>query len=65
MLALGLTCGIAASVLFNVGIALQALEARTAPRREGLRVSLLARLLQRPRWIAGLLLGGLGAPSSR
>jgi drug/metabolite transporter (DMT)-like permease len=61
MLALGLTCGIAASILFNVGIALQALEARTAPRREGLRVSLLARLLRRPRWIAGLLLGGLGA----
>lgn len=62
MLAVGLICGIAASVLFNVGIALQALEARTAPRREGLRVSLLAGLLRRPRWLAGLLLGGLGVP---
>lgn len=62
MLAVGLTSGILASVLFNVGIALQALEARSAPRREGLRISLLARLLRRPRWIAGLLLGGLGVP---
>jgi drug/metabolite transporter (DMT)-like permease len=62
MLALGLACGIAASVLFNLGIALQALEARSAPREEGLRLSLLARLLRRPRWIAGLLLGALGVP---
>ncbi|HEV7563305.1 MAG TPA: DMT family transporter [Solirubrobacterales bacterium] len=62
MLALGLLCGIAASVLFNLGIALQALEARSAPRGEGLRLSLLRRLLRRPRWIAGLLLGALGVP---
>jgi drug/metabolite transporter (DMT)-like permease len=62
MLALGLICGIAASVLFNLGIALQAIEARSAPKEEGLRVSLLVRLLRRPRWIAGLLLGALGVP---
>jgi uncharacterized membrane protein len=62
MLAAGLICGIAASVLFNVGIALQALEARAAPAEDGLRVSLLAWLLRRPRWIAGLLLGLLGLP---
>ena len=52
MLAVGLLSGVLASALFNVGIALQALEARTAPRREGLRASLLVRLLRRPRWIA-------------
>jgi drug/metabolite transporter (DMT)-like permease len=61
MLAIGLTCGLLASVLFNVGIALQALEARDTPRDEGMRASLLVTLLRRPRWVAGLLLGGLGA----
>ncbi len=60
MLAIGLSCGLVASVLFNVGVALQALEARSTPPAEGLRVSLLTRLLRRPRWLVGLLLGGLG-----
>jgi len=62
MSAIGLLCGIVASVLFNVGIALQAIEARRAPADEGLRVSLLARLLTRPLWVGGLLLGALGLP---
>ncbi|MFN8164002.1 MAG: hypothetical protein U0R26_09300 [Solirubrobacterales bacterium] len=62
MLATGILCGIAASLLFNVGIALQAIEARTAPPEEGLRFSLLERLARRPRWLLGLLLGGLGVP---
>lgn len=62
MLAVGLLCGIAASLLFNVGIALQAIEARAAPAEESLRVSLLIGLLRRPRWVAGLLLGALGVP---
>ena len=60
MLAVGLLCGLAASVLFNVGIALQAIEARREPVEEGLRLTLLERLLRRPRWVAGLLLGGVG-----
>lgn len=60
MLAIGLPCGLLASVLFNVGIALQALEAKATPRKEGLRAALLMRLLRRPRWVTGLLLGGLG-----
>src|SRR5882672_8552266 len=60
MLAIGLPCGLLASVLFNVGIALQALEARATPAEEGLHASLLVRLLGRPRWVIGLLLGGLG-----
>jgi uncharacterized membrane protein len=60
MLAIGLACGLVASILFNVGVALQALEARATPCAEGLHVSLLRRLLRRPRWVLGLLLGGLG-----
>ncbi len=62
MLAAGLICAVAASVLFNLGIALQALEARAAPKGEGLHVSLLVTLVRRRRWLAGLLLGALGVP---
>lgn len=60
MLAVGLACGLIASVLFNVGVALQALEAKATPAEEGLHVSLLVRLLHRRRWLLGLLLGALG-----
>jgi len=49
MLAIGLLFGLLASILFNVGIALQALEARATPPEEGLRLSLLMRLLRRRR----------------
>jgi len=58
--ALGLTAALVASVLFNVGIALQGIEARATPKSLGLRVSLLGRLLRRPRWILGWLLGIVG-----
>ena len=51
---------VAASALFNLGIALQGLEARQTPRELGLRLSLLTLLLRRPRWLLGLLLGFLG-----
>ena len=60
MLWLGLTAAVTASVLFNVGIVLQALDARVAPRELGLRLALLRRLLSRPRWVVGLLLGLIG-----
>ena len=56
----GLLAALSAGVLFNVGSALQALDAREAPADEGLRLRLLTRLVRRRRWIAGLLLGGLG-----
>jgi len=62
MLAIGLLSGLAASALFNVGVGLQALEARAAPPDLGLRPALLLRLLRRPRWLWGLALGGLGVP---
>ncbi len=60
MFALGLGAALVASVLFNVGIALQGLEARDAPRSLSLRFSLLPRLLKRRRWILGWLLGVIG-----
>jgi drug/metabolite transporter (DMT)-like permease len=60
MVVLGLVAAAAASVAFNVGVVLQAADARLEPEREGLRLSLLANLAQRRRWIAGFLLGGIG-----
>jgi drug/metabolite transporter (DMT)-like permease len=60
VLALGLASALAASALFNVGIVLQALDARAAPRELGLRLALLRRLLARPRWLLGWLLGVAG-----
>jgi drug/metabolite transporter (DMT)-like permease len=60
VVALGLLAAVAASVAFNVGIVLQAADARVEPASEGLRLSLLAHLVRRRRWIVGLLLGGVG-----
>src|SRR4051812_30795130 len=60
MLALGLLAALAASTLFNIGMALQALEARAAPRSLALEASLLLRLLRRPLWLVGSALGVLG-----
>jgi drug/metabolite transporter (DMT)-like permease len=62
MLAAGLIAGIVASVLFNLGIALQAIEARRAPLAEGLRVSLIWDLLHRRLWVTGLGIEWLGVP---
>jgi len=56
-LTLALAAALAASSLYSVGLALQALEARLAPREERLRLSLLRRLASRPRWLAGTALG--------
>ena len=60
MFFLGLASALVASALFNVGIALQGLEARAVPRSYSLRPSLLARLLRRPRWLLGFALGIIG-----
>jgi drug/metabolite transporter (DMT)-like permease len=60
VVALGLLAAVAASVAFNVGIVLQAADARREPADEGLRLSLLTHLARRRRWIAGLLLGAVG-----
>jgi len=60
MVLLGLAAAAAASVAFNVGIVLQAQDARLAPPAQGLRLSLIANLARRRRWIVGFLLGGVG-----
>lgn len=44
---------LAASLLYSVGAALQALEAQRAPPEDALRASLLRRLVGRPVWIGG------------
>jgi len=61
-LALGLGVACTASAFYDVAVALQALDARAVPASHSLRLSLLARLARRPRWVAGLLLGLLGFP---
>jgi drug/metabolite transporter (DMT)-like permease len=60
MLATGLIAALAAAFCFNVGVALQALEARDAPAERSMRLSLLAALARRPRWAVGIVLAGLG-----
>ena len=57
---LGLTAALLASACFNVGVVLQALEARDEPKSLELRLSLLAVLLRRRRWLLGLALGLIG-----
>lgn len=59
---LGALAGAAASLLYNLGVALQALEAREMPAEAGARVGLLARLARRPRWLAGAGLNVAGWP---
>src|SRR5436309_14976958 len=59
---LGLLLALAASALFNVAVAVQALDARALPRELSLRPELLRRLLRRRRWRIGMLLAILGWP---
>jgi drug/metabolite transporter (DMT)-like permease len=60
MFLLGLAAAIVAAILFNLGIALQALEARRSPKSLSLKVGLLGHLLQRPLWLLGAALGIIG-----
>ena len=62
MVLLGVAAGLAASAAYNGGVVLQALEARETPRERGLRVSLLAALCRRKRWLLGTGLSILGFP---
>jgi len=59
---LGALAACAASSMYNLGVALQAIEAREVPPDRGLRPTLVARLARRPRWLAGTALGVLGWP---
>lgn len=57
---LGSLAAVVSSLMFNVGLALQALEARGTPRKLGLRLGLVGLLLRRPRWLVGQILGTAG-----
>ena len=59
-LVVGLVAALAASLLFNLGLVLQALEARREPPALALRLRLVVDLLRRWRWTAGLALGLVG-----
>ncbi len=61
-LVLGIGAAVGASTFYSLGIALQALDAREAPREEHLRVALVWGLLRRARWLAGTGLSILGWP---
>ena len=60
--AVGFVIAIAAAACYDTGYALQALEARRAPRRHAMRLSLLAHLFTRRRWLAATALSLLGFP---
>lgn len=62
MLALGILAAVAASVLYNTSIALQAIEVREVPAEHSLRVSLIGRLLRNRRWLGATGLGLIGWP---
>jgi drug/metabolite transporter (DMT)-like permease len=58
----GMLLAFGASALFNVAVAVQALDARTVPHDHSLRISLLRQLARRPRWRLGVALAVLGWP---
>jgi drug/metabolite transporter (DMT)-like permease len=58
----GVALAAVASVLFNLAIVIQAQEAREVHRDAGVQVGLLLRLVRRPRWLLGTLLGLLAFP---
>lgn len=60
MFFLGLVTAAAASAALNVGVVLQAVDAREAPSQDSLRISLLTRLARRKWWMIGFLLTGIG-----
>jgi len=59
-LALGVLAALAASALYAVAVALQALEARAVPVEHSQRFSLLRKLARRPRWLGGTAIGLAG-----
>lgn len=57
----GIAVALGASACYECAYVVQALEARRAGTGAVLQASLLARLLRRPRWVAGTALAGAGA----
>lgn len=61
-LVFGVLLAVVASSCFNLAIVVQATEARGVSREHALKLSLLAQLAKRRRWLAGLALGALAVP---
>jgi hypothetical protein len=61
-LLIGIALAAAASTLYSLGIAVQALDARDASHKDALRISLLAHLATRVRWLFGTGMTVLGWP---
>jgi hypothetical protein len=61
-LILGIVAAIAASALYSLGVALQAMDAKRTPHTEHLHPTLALNLLRRARWLAGTGLSLLGWP---
>jgi hypothetical protein len=64
-LLIGVVLATGASTLYSLGIAVQALDARDASHRHTLRISLLAHLVTRARWLLGTPRARAGASSWR
>jgi hypothetical protein len=61
-LVLGIGAAVAASTLYSLGIALQAMDAKDSPHGEHLRLALVWGLIRRARWLLGTSLSILGWP---
>jgi hypothetical protein len=61
-LLLGIAAAAAASTLYSLGIAVQALDARATDRMHSMRITLLAHLARQGRWLAGTAMTILGWP---
>src|ERR1700722_4891430 len=59
---LGIVAAIAASTLYSLGVALQAMDAKRTPHTEHLHPALALDLIRRARWLAGTGLSMLGWP---
>ncbi|MGI8931172.1 MAG: hypothetical protein ACR2FK_02160 [Sphingomicrobium sp.] len=59
---LGAVAALAATALFSAGLVLQAIETRQVDPHHSLHLSLIARLIARPRWLLGTSLMILGYP---
>ncbi|MGN6254483.1 MAG: hypothetical protein ACTHO8_05815 [Solirubrobacterales bacterium] len=60
MMLIGVLTAVLSSFALNVGVVLQALDARQAPPEQALRLSLLSDLAHHRRWLAGFGLIGVG-----
>lgn len=61
-LPLGLVASLGAAFLLSSGTVLQAIDCRRVPSELGVRLSLLGRLLRRPVWLLGTVIGYLAFP---